>query len=201
MALGELLWRNGRRYGGYTVHFGVVVIIVALAISGSWKTEREETLRAGESLTIGDYTVRFEEVWGREEPQRFVVGSTFSITAEGKPAGSLRPSMNYYPRSDQPIATPAVKSSLKEDLYLTLMAFDRDEGAHATVRAIVNPAVPWLWIGGFIVALGSMVAIRPSGARKKKVAVTAGRPEAGEPSRPEAPPSRPEREREPAAVP
>ncbi|MFQ5678110.1 MAG: heme lyase CcmF/NrfE family subunit [Gemmatimonadota bacterium] len=163
----ELLSRNGRRYGGYTVHLGVVVIIVALAISGSWKTEREQTLRQGEELAIGEYGVRFEEVWARQEPQRFVVGSTFAIRKNGRPIGELEPRLNFYPTSEQPISTPAVRSSLREDLYLTLMAFDPEQGAHATVRAIVNPAVPWLWIGGVIVALGGILAIRPTGVRRR----------------------------------
>jgi cytochrome c-type biogenesis protein CcmF len=69
--------------------------------------------------------------------------------------------MNYYPNSQQPIGTPAVRSTLKEDLYLTLMAFDQEDGRHATIRAIVNPAVPWLWIGGMIVALGAILAVMP----------------------------------------
>ena len=50
---------------------------------------------------------------------------------------------------------------MKEDLYLTLMAFDQQQGSHATIRAIVNPAVPWLWIGGMIVALGAILAVMP----------------------------------------
>ena len=163
----DLLWRNGRRYGGYTVHLGIVVIIVALAISGSWKSEREQTLRKGETLTIGRYSVQLEEVWGRQEPQRVVVGATFAISRDGRSVGQMEPKMNYYPTSDQPISTPAVRSTLREDLYLTLMAFDSEQGEHATVRAIVNPAVPWLWIGGFIVLLGGMVAIRPTGSRHR----------------------------------
>ncbi|MFO7587575.1 MAG: heme lyase CcmF/NrfE family subunit [Gemmatimonadota bacterium] len=161
VALGQILTRNNRRYGGYVVHAGIVVIVVALAISGTWRFEREVTLNRGEHLVLGDYVVQFDDVWGREEPQRFVVGSTFSVFKQGKEIGTLEPRMNYYPNSQQPIATPAVRSTLKEDLYLTLMAFDQEQGRHATVRAIVNPAVPWLWIGGMIVALGGILAVAP----------------------------------------
>jgi cytochrome c-type biogenesis protein CcmF len=160
-AFGQILTRNSRRYGGYIVHTGIVIIIVALAISGSWRFEREATLRSGEAMLLGAYGIRFDEVWGREEPQRFVVGATLTVFHEGEELGPMQPRMNYYPNSEQPIATPAVRSSLKEDLYLTLMSFDAEEGAHATVRAIVNPAVPWLWIGGMIVALGAILAVAP----------------------------------------
>lgn len=161
VALWQILTRNSRRYGGYVVHAGIVVIIVALAISGTWRFEREVTLNRGEHMVLGDYVVQFDDVWGQEEDHRFVVGSRFTVFREGEQIATLEPRMNYYPNSQQPIATPAVRSTLKEDLYLTLMAFDQERGSHATVRAIVNPAVPWLWIGGMIVALGGILAVAP----------------------------------------
>jgi cytochrome c-type biogenesis protein CcmF len=165
-ALLDLFGRSGRRYGGYVVHVGIVVIAVALAISGSWKTEREVTLRKGEPVEIGEYTVQLEDVWGREEPQRFVVGATFKAWRGDRYLGEQQPRMNYYPSSQQPIATPAVATSLTKDLYLTLMAFDAEAREHATIRAIINPAVAWLWIGGFIVGFGALIAIWPRGRSK-----------------------------------
>lgn len=161
VALGQILTRNNRRYGGYIVHIGVVVICVALSISGTWRFEREATIQKGEELTIGDYAVRLDEVWGRQEAQRFVVGSTFTILVDGREVDTMQPRLNYYQSSQQPIGTPAVRSTPKEDLYLTLMAFDSESGSEATIRAIVNPGVPWLWIGGMIMAIGSILAIAP----------------------------------------
>ncbi len=172
VALWQILTRNKRRYGGYIVQAGIVVIIVALAISGTWRTEREVTLNQGEHMVLGDYVIQYDEVWGEQEPQRFVVGSTFSIFREGEDLGQLQPRMNYYTGSQQPIATPAVRSSLKEDLYLTLMAFDQQQGAYATVRAIINPAVPWLWIGGMILALGGILAVAPQRKAGRPVVAT-----------------------------
>ena len=161
VALGQILTRNNRRYGGYIVHIGVVVICVALSISGTWRFEREATIQKGGELTIGDYAIRLDDVWGREEPQRFVVGSTFTILKEGREVDTMQPRLNYYRSSEQPIGTPAVRSTPKEDLYLTLMAFDAEGGNEATIRAIVNPGVPWLWFGGMIMALGAILAIAP----------------------------------------
>ena len=172
VAFWQILTRNNRRYGGYVVHAGIVVIIVALALSGTGRTEREVTLNQGEHMVLGDYVIQYDEVWGEQEPQRFVVGSTFTIFKEGEELGQMQPRMNYYTGSQQPIATPAVKSSLKEDLYLTLMAFDRERGGYATVRAIVNPAVPWLWIGGMIVALGGILAVAPQRKAGRPVVAT-----------------------------
>jgi len=172
-ALWELLAKNRRRYGGYVVHTGIVVIVVALSISRAWRFEREATIQTGEAMTIGDYRVELAEVWGEDQPQRFVVGSTFDISSgEGDRLGTMEPSLNFYPNSEQPIATPAVRSSPKEDLYLTLMAFDSEEGRHATVRAIVNPGVPWLWIGGLIVGLGAILAVWPTGSTRTSRSVS-----------------------------
>ncbi len=170
LALADLFVRNGRRYGGYVVHVGVVIIAVALSISGTWKTEREVTLRPGESFTIEGFNVEFQELWGEEQPQRFVVGGTFLAYRGDRFLGEQTPRLNYYPSQQQPIATPSVKTSPTRDLYLTLMAFD-EQGEHATVRAIVNPAVAWLWIGGMIMALGSIVAIVPWRPRSQRAAV------------------------------
>ncbi len=183
VALGQILTRNNRRYGGYIVHAGIVVIVVALALSGTYRFEREVTLRQGELMQLGEYGVMFDELWAEEEPQRFVVGGTFSIFHRGDPAGTMQPRMNYYPNSQQPIGTPAVRSTLKEDLYLTLMAFDEAAGSHATVRAIVNPAGPWLWIGGMILALGAILAVMPqrgSGRPAVSAAVIASEEDAAE---------------------
>jgi cytochrome c-type biogenesis protein CcmF len=161
VALAQILTRNNRRYGGYVVHTGIVVIIVALALSGTYRFEREVTLQRGQLMQLGDYGVVFDELWAEEQPQRFVVGGDFSVFYKGVEKTQLTPRLNYYKNSQQPVGTPAVRSTLKDDLYLTLMAFDQEAGNHATIRAIVNPAVAWLWIGGMIVAIGAILAVMP----------------------------------------
>jgi cytochrome c-type biogenesis protein CcmF len=177
-ALGQLMARNNRRYGGYIVHVGVVVIIVALSISGTWRFEREATLRQGQEMLIGDYTVRFDSVNAVREPHRDVVAATFSARRGDRDLGTVVPSTNFYRRStmSEPIATPAVRSFIDEDLYLTLMSFDPN-GEHATVRVIVNPGVPWLWIGGMIIGLGAILAVAPQRRRPQPVRMVAARPE------------------------
>jgi cytochrome c-type biogenesis protein CcmF len=170
VAFFDLFARNGRRYGGYVVHTGVVLIALALSISGTWKTEREATLRPGERLQIEEYEIEFTELFGREESQRYVVGATFTTYRNGREMGEEHPRLNFYRSSQQPIASPAVASSLTKDLYLTLMAFDQEEN-HATVRVIVNPAVAWLWIGGGVMGLGALIAVWP---RRRTAVQTSG---------------------------
>lgn len=173
--LGQILTHNNRRYGGYIVHTGIVMIIVALAVSGTWRFEREATLRQGEHMVLGDYTVQFDSVWAVEEAHRVVVSGAFTATRKDRLLGTIEPRLNFYPRQpNEPIATPAVRSFVDGDLYLTLMAFDRENAAHATVRVIVNPGVPWLWVGGMIIALGAIVSVSPQRRRTPARSVFAG---------------------------
>jgi cytochrome c biogenesis factor len=74
----------------------------------------------------------------------------------------MRPRLNYYQMSDQPIGTPSVRSRLNEDFYLSLMAYAQN-GSSATIHVIVNPAVIWIWIGGGIAVLGALLAISSVG--------------------------------------
>ena len=88
-------------------------------------------------------------------------GSTRAeVSYTGRGTGRLATALRNYPNSQDPIATPAVRSTLGEDLYVTLMAYDRTTD-EVTLRIFVNPLVSWIWIGGGIVALGSVFAIWP----------------------------------------
>lgn len=171
-ALLDLFARNGQRYGGYVVHVGVVVVALAISVSWTWKAEREMTLRAGERLAIEDYEVEFVEAWAREEPHRVVIGATFETFRDGKALGQEQPRLNIYTNDPQQqwIGTPAVRSSLTSDLYLTLMAVEPQRGEHATIKAIVNPGIVWLWIGGMIMGLGALIAIWPRGRNRVRAA-------------------------------
>jgi cytochrome c-type biogenesis protein CcmF len=69
--------------------------------------------------------------------------------------------MNFYPTSQQPVPTPAVRSSILGDLYVNLQAF-RPDGSNATIRVIYEPLVPWIWFGGGVVVFGALIAIFPA---------------------------------------
>ena len=165
IALVRLVRGNRRRYGGYVAHIGALFVAVGITASSTFRTEREATLVPGQSLTVSGRTVRLKGVWGREEPQRSVIGATLEVLAkDGTVAGTVEPRMNFYRVSDQPVPTPDVRSSLAGDLYVNLMAFESN-GANATVKVIVEPLVPWIWFGGFVIVLGSIIGMFHSGRR------------------------------------
>jgi cytochrome c-type biogenesis protein CcmF len=159
VALVRLLRGNGRRYGGYVAHIGALLVAIGITASSTFRTEREATLTPGQTMTVAGRTVRLKGVWGREEPQRSVIGATLEIIGKnGAATGVIEPRMNFYRVSDQPVPTPDVSSSIKGDLYANLMAFDPN-GAHATVKVIVEPLVPWIWFGGLVVVFGAVIGM------------------------------------------
>ena len=163
-ALGRLVRANRRRYGGYIAHFGIIAVAVAIAASSSFRREYEATLKKGESMAVGAYSVRLVEVYGREEPQRSRIAATVAVLKDGNEIGRLDPAMNFYPTSQQPIPTPAVRSRAWGDIYVNLMAF-RPDGSNATLKVIVEPLVPWIWAGGGIIVLGALVSMFPTRRR------------------------------------
>lgn len=158
VALARLVGANRRRYGGYIAHLGVLTLTLGVAASSLFRTEREATLQAGQTMDVGAFTIRLDEVYAREEPQRSVVASGVTVLRGGREVGRMEPRMNFYPTSDQPVPTPSVRSRPAGDLYINLQAFAQD-GSNATLRVILEPLVPWIWIGGMIVCLGAVVSM------------------------------------------
>jgi len=168
-ALGRLVRSNRRRYGGYVAHIGVVAMAVGITASSTFRAEYEATLRKGDVMEAGAYQVKLLEVYGRQEPQRSRIAASVAVMKDGRELGRLEPAMNFYPTSQQPIPTPDVRSRPSGDIYLNLMAFKQD-GSNATIKVIVEPLVPWIWLGGGIICLGAVISMFPSRRRALAVA-------------------------------
>ena len=181
----RLVMANPRRYGGYTAHIGILLLSVGIIASSTFTTDREFTLSKGETAEVGDYTLRFEDIWGSDEPRRFVINAQVAVMKGGEQIAVMNPRLNYYQMSDSPISTPAVRTRLDEDLYLTLMAFEQD-GSTVTLRALVEPMVAWIWIGGLLMGVGAGIALLYRSRRADD-----SRPRTPRPA-----PSRPARQRE-----
>ena len=175
-AVWRLATRNRRRYGGYTAHFGVLVMAVAVAISSTMAQSTTATLKPGESATLAGYTLTNDRLVVEPLPDDARVTETRAeMTYSGPQSGTLATALRDYPSSSTAIATPAVRTALGEDLYVTLLTSDPATGS-VTVRIFVNPMVVWIWIGGFILALGAGFAIWPDGRRVAAVTASAPAP-------------------------
>jgi cytochrome c-type biogenesis protein CcmF len=158
-----LAQRNQRRYGGLVVHLGVVLIVLGIAGSMTYSVEREATMSLKEQLNVGPYRVQFEGLNGVQQPTHFRVEGSFRVFHQGTEWGVLSPALKFFPTQQSPVGRAVHRSSLGEDLYLILSGFSELDKNQATLKVLVRPLVVWIWIGGFVIAFGTLLAILPLG--------------------------------------
>jgi cytochrome c-type biogenesis protein CcmF len=162
-ALWKITTRNKRRYGGYVVHLGVVLVFVGIT-GNAYRTEQQITLNKGESFRLKQYTLRYDTLSRYPTANKEVVAASLSVFNSNKRIALLTPEKNFHKgHEQQPTTEVAIHSTLKEDLYVVLAGYDGNE---ATFKVLVNPLVAWLWIGGGMMALGTLIAMAPDRRRK-----------------------------------
>ena len=156
-------WRGlvGRANGGMVVHLGVVVIAVAVAASGSFVRQAEFTLEPGQSAEFAGHTLLYEGQEIRDQGNKIVNQALIRIDGTG-PWG---PSLNQFLNGSQTIGTPSVRSTLVDDVALSLIKVPDGDVTSITLRVTIQPLVIWLWIGGGIMALGTLLAVFPGRRR------------------------------------
>lgn len=161
---GELK-QGRRRFGGYVVHAGAVLVVTAIAVSSTMGTSAELVLREGEQATVGRYTLAFLRTDELREPHRTSLAARVAVTRDGKDLGVLSPRMNQYDTQREPIGSPTVRSLLFEDLYLSVMNIDA-AGGRLGLHVFINPLVGWIWPATGIMALGGLLAVLPPSRRR-----------------------------------
>jgi len=149
---------NPRLYGGLVVHVGVVIIAVALASFATFGAKREVRLERGESVDVGSYTVTFLGTDLERTAQKTTKSARLRLERGGDVLGVYAPSISTFPNANSGIGTPSVRTGLFEDVYLTLVS-SPSESERVTVGVAVNSMVLWLWIGGGVMAAGTIVAL------------------------------------------
>jgi cytochrome c-type biogenesis protein CcmF len=158
-ALWNLIGANRPRYGGYIVHIGIVIMAIGVVGSSLYDVEKEATLTLGESMTINNYTLTYENIDNYETESKLVVTATLSVYYQEKLIGRLTPEKYFHRSYEQAVSEVAIRSTLREDLYVILIG--RDEDGTTAFKVLVNPLVSWIWIGGIVVVLGGLIAFWP----------------------------------------
>jgi cytochrome c-type biogenesis protein CcmF len=161
-ALIGLVGRNKRRYGGYIVHVGVVLIFLGFA-GNDYKRDTQVLLKLGEQTTLGRYTLRNDGVKISDDGQKQMATAYISVFEGGKQIDTMYPARWFFRKHEQePTTEVAIRRSVAEDLYL-VFAFDRQQlgSQSATLQIVINPLVNWIWLGFGIVALGTGIALLP----------------------------------------
>jgi cytochrome c-type biogenesis protein CcmF len=165
---GAMYWltrRNTRRYGGYIVHFGVVVIFIGLA-GAAFNQEKEQEMGLGDKLKVGHYELVGQKYSDDDTPNYQTQSAILDVYRDGQFVRTLYPEWREYKASQQPDHVVAIRSTPLEDLYVVYEGRNPDTD-RPIIKAFVNPLVSWLWIGVLITALGTGIALVPNAAQIK----------------------------------
>jgi cytochrome c-type biogenesis protein CcmF len=163
-ALVGLVSRNKRRYGGYIVHAGIVLIFFGFAGEG-FKKKEMVILKPGQQVTVGTYTVRYDGFKMVDDPAKQAMIAYTAIFSDGKQIASLYPAKWFWHKreNDPPTTEVAIRRTIAEDLYIVLNSTEAATQS-ASFEIVVNPLVNWLWMGFGIVAIGTIIALLPERA-------------------------------------
>jgi cytochrome c-type biogenesis protein CcmF len=162
LALWRLAGRNRRRYGGYVIHLGVVLMALGIIGMEMFQTETQGTIPQGGQLTLGDYSLKYDSLATWDTPDgRNVTRAVVSVYKDNKYVGELHPRRDYYYESQQPMTIPGVRSTMEDDFYVLLVDWLPVSAQGATFKIFHNPLVNWLWFGGIVFIFGTMLAAWP----------------------------------------
>jgi cytochrome c-type biogenesis protein CcmF len=156
----QLTHRNTRRYGGYIVHFGVVVVIIGFA-GAAFNQDRELEMKTGDEMSIGAYTLINRSYTEDDTPDHYSQWAILDVYKGGKQIGTMSPERRFYHASQQTSTLPFVRSTLNEDLYLVFEGTNPDNG-HPILKAHLNALVMWIWLGVWIMLIGTVLALVPN---------------------------------------
>ena len=165
----QLTHRNTRRYGGYIVHFGVVVVIIGVA-GGAFNIDKEQEMAYGDKMNLGPYTLLCRSYTDEEFPNYDAQWAVLDVFKDGRQIDTLTPERRFYKASQQTSTMPFIRSSLKEDLYVVYEGLNQDNG-HPILKAHLNPLVMWIWLGVWIIIGGTVLALVPNAPVAVRVAV------------------------------
>ncbi len=159
-SLVHLTRRNTRRYGGYIVHYGVVVICIGFA-GAAFNQTKEQELGFRDSMQIGKYTLVCQKYTQDDNANYSTELAILDVYKNGKFLETMYPERRFFKASQQPATIVANRSTMLEDLYLVYAGKNVDTD-HPIIKAHINPLVKWIWAGVWIIVIGTLVALVPN---------------------------------------
>jgi len=156
----QLAMRNTRRYGGYVIHFGMVLVFIG--ISGqAFNQDKQMDMSPGSVMGIGPYTLHLQNFDSDQQANYSSERATIDVDKGGKSVMMLYPQRRFYPSNEESGTMVAISSTLKEDLYVVYAGRSPDSNL-PVIHAYLNPLVKWIWLGGLVVVLGTILALLPN---------------------------------------
>ena len=153
----QLVRKNKRRYGGYIVHAGMVLLFVGVLGSSVFQKEAHAPLKTGESLHIGPYTLTLRGVTDRQKVNAEVTTAVLDVSRGNRFIATEHPAKALYTKSQQPMTEVALHVTPAEDLYMILGGLNED--GTASIQAYINPLVSFVWLGGIVMVFGTIIAL------------------------------------------
>ncbi|MBI1884232.1 MAG: heme lyase CcmF/NrfE family subunit [Chlamydiae bacterium] len=165
-ALVSLTRKNARRYGGYIVHLGIVMIFIGIS-GNAFNQETKKALSQGDSLSLKNYQWVCKEITSADNPNYSSGEVKLELFRNGRFIKDLSPERRFYKASEQPTSEVSIFSNLLEDLYVVFADLTNDE-KKAVIQVYINPLVQWVWIGGLVIVLGTLLLLLPEKPLRKK---------------------------------
>jgi len=163
-----------RRYGGYIVHFGIVLAFIGFT-GRAWTVDKETSLSPGQSFDVGAYHLTYTGPRMEVDVSKRMVFADIRVTKDGQDLGALHPAKFIYKKSPEaPTTQVSMLHSVREDLYV-IVGTVNPESKVATLQIHVNPLVTWIWVGCMVLVLGSIVCMWPQFAPEESRAWAWGR--------------------------
>ncbi len=159
-AFWSVFGRNRRRYGGYLVHLGVILMAIGVIGTRFYSFETEAALGFGQSVDVQGYTLVFNDLEREAESDRVTNSASITVYRNERYIRTLSPRLDEYSDFRQTVAVPAVRAGLREDLYLVLAPWS-DGSSQVTLKILIKPLASFLWLGGLILMAGGAVALWP----------------------------------------
>jgi cytochrome c-type biogenesis protein CcmF len=192
-AFTHLVARNRRRYGGYMIHLGVLVMGIGVIGSINYQVETQRSLAPGGQMQVGPYTITYERAltcdpstgqmspdcaeWYTERGQDIaIVAGYMTIEESGQAPVRVAPYREIFLNGTGELTPPGVVSTIGEDLYLLFLG---EQSGFGTIKAYINPLIQFLWVGGIILVIGTLVAMWPTATERRQTVSAPERAVAG----------------------
>jgi cytochrome c-type biogenesis protein CcmF len=156
----ELTHRNTRRYGGYIVHMGIVMMFIGFT-GAAFNQDTTVEVKVGDKFSLGRYELKVTDIKMGQNENYIWQNAIVEATVDGKPFATLTPERRIYEKSQQPVSMVAIKRQLNEDLYINFAGMG-SESQLPTIQAYVFPLVTWIWAGYWVLLFGSLICLVPA---------------------------------------
>jgi len=170
--LNLLIQRNKRRYGGYIIHIGIVILYIGIMGSKGYFLLESKSLRIGESMEVGEFQLTMKDAFEREFENYLRTGVVFDVAKNGRQIGTMEPARHFYYKTgqgEQETIESAIRHFGVNDFYIALGSIPPDvkTGGVVNVQAYYNPLISVVWIGVAVMVLGGIVAIAEKSERSR----------------------------------